>query len=65
METFLNYFLGFTRFRKDNIYSKALATYPKAAKRPSASPASRKYSVAKPAKTAKPDHLIRRELPDQ
>jgi hypothetical protein len=65
METFLNYFLGFTRFRKDNTYSNALATYPNPANKPSASPASRKYRVAKPAKTAKPDHLIRRELPDQ
>jgi len=56
---FLNYFFGFTKFKKAKIYRSAEATNPNACKMPSASPAKKKYKVASPAKTAKPDHLIR------
>ena len=58
-ETFFDYFFGFTKFKKAKIYRSAEATNPNACKMPSASPAKKKYKVASPAKTAKPDHLIR------
>jgi|DEB0MinimDraft_10_1074344.scaffolds.fasta_scaffold34381_2 uncharacterized membrane protein YadS len=58
-ETFFDYFFGFTKFKKAKIYRSAEATNPNACKMPSASPAKNKYKVASPAKTAKPDHLIR------
>jgi hypothetical protein len=59
-ETFFDYFFGFTKFKKAKIYRSAEATNPNACKMPSASPAKKKYKVASPAKTANPDHLIRK-----
>jgi hypothetical protein len=64
-QTFSNYFLGFTKFKKAKIYRSAEATYPNACKMPSASMLSRKYKLASAAKTAKPDQRIRTVLPDQ